>query len=80
MAKEVEGEGTRDEALPRAVHGYFVLQATAAASGQGAELSGVLEDLSTGAKRSFDSAAEMTDLMMAWAVRETAANRREDVR
>ena len=70
---EKRAQATMDEKLSQAPsvtptrYGYFVLQATAQADAQGAQISGVLEDLSTGSKQTFDSAAEVAQLMSKWA-------------
>jgi hypothetical protein len=62
--------GSRDEtsrSTPPARYGYFVLQANAVATGGSPELRGVMEDLSTGEKREFSSAAEVARVMDTWA-------------
>jgi len=61
-------------------HGYFVLQASAQQHGSSAELTGVIENLSTGRKQPFGSAEEITHLMMACASEglESEQNRRRD--
>lgn len=50
-------------------YGYFVLQASwsRTAGTEGGEVTGVLEDLTTGVKQPFGSIAEITRLMEAWA-------------
>ena len=51
-------------------NGYFVLHASATWTGAEAALSGVMEDLSTGEKQVFASAADVSRLMSAWASKE----------
>ena len=51
-------------------NGYFVLHASATWTGAEAELNGVMEDLSTGEKQVFASAADVSRLISAWASRE----------
>ena len=51
-------------------NGYFVIHASATWTGVDAELNGVMEDLTTGEKQVFGSAAEVSRLMRAWATRE----------
>jgi hypothetical protein len=48
-------------------YGYFVVQANARRTATGSDLSGVMEDLTTGEKQAFASAAEVARLMVAWA-------------
>ena len=59
-------------------YGYFVIHASATWTGVDAELNGVMEDLTTGEKKVFGSAADVSRLMRAWAARELddAATRR----
>ena len=47
-----------------------MIHASATWMGADAELNGVMEDLATGEKQVFDSAADMSRLMRAWAARE----------
>lgn len=58
-------------------YGYFVLQASASGSGESGELTGVVEDLTTGAKQPFGSLAEITQMMAAWAAEGALAVREE---
>jgi hypothetical protein len=48
-------------------YGYFVVQASSRRTDDGADLSGVMEDLTTGEKQAFGSAADIARLMVAWA-------------
>lgn len=48
-------------------HGYFVLQVSASCEGDVHALKGVLEDLTTGEKLGFESAADLTRTVEAWA-------------
>jgi hypothetical protein len=51
-------------------NGYFVIHASATWTGVDAELNGVMEDLTTGEKQVFGSAADVSRLMRDWAARE----------
>jgi hypothetical protein len=48
-------------------HGYFVLQISTIREGEVAALSGVLEDLTTGGKLTFDSANGLARTLELWA-------------
>jgi len=48
-------------------YGYFVLQASALVKEDAGEFTGVVEDLTTGAKQPFGSLAEITQMMATWA-------------
>ena len=47
-------------------YGYFVLQAKAARSADGLELTGILENLGTGEKRSFVGGDALGRLLESW--------------
>jgi hypothetical protein len=54
-------------------HGYFVLQARFRAVGTEFLVSGVLENLATGDKRTFQSPEELPGLLVAWGQAGSAA-------
>ena len=56
-------------------NGYFVIHASAIRKDGDVELNGMMEDLTTGEKQVFDSAADVTRLMQAWASKEVAPAR-----
>ena len=47
-------------------HGYFVVQARAETVGAALQLSGVVENLATGDKRSFHDVGELSGLLTQW--------------
>ncbi len=59
----------KDPADPAARYGYFVLQTRSDRGG----VSGVLENLTTGEKRRFESSEELTALVRGWAQDERTA-------
>lgn len=60
-----------DDSIPdRAIHfGYFVVQMRATQDTTGVEVTGVLEDLGTGEKRTFSSGDGLARLVSEWATR-----------
>lgn len=50
-------------------YGYFVLQARATRNPEGIEITGILENLGTGEKRSFEGADALARLLDAWGSR-----------
>ena len=65
-----ESEHPRTPTSPR--NGYFVIHASAIRKDGDVELNGMMEDLTTGEKQVFDSAAGVTRLMQAWAEKDGA--------
>ena len=47
-------------------YGYFVLQARATRGPQGIEINGILENLGTGEKRSFEGCDALAQLLDTW--------------
>jgi hypothetical protein len=50
-------------------YGYFVLQARATRNPEGIEITGILENLGTGEKRSFEGSDALAGLLDAWGSR-----------
>lgn len=50
-------------------YGYFVLQARATRNPDGIEITGILENLGTGEKRSFEGCDALAGLVDAWGSR-----------
>lgn len=50
-------------------YGYFVLQARATRNPDGIEITGILENLGTGEKRSFEGCDALSRLVEAWGSR-----------
>lgn len=57
-------------------HGYWVLHTRAIQTGEAPVVAGVLEDLVTGSRQTFESLSEMSTLINAWAARGAAASER----
>lgn len=55
------------ESGPLIRHGYFVLQVSASREGSASGLNGVLEDLTTGGRLTFDSVADLARRLEVWA-------------
>ena len=64
----MDADASRESAPPSSAHhGYFVLQLTTSAEGDYPGVFGVLEDLTTGGRLSFASAADLARTLEAWA-------------
>ena len=55
------------DSAPVVRHGYFVLQVSASREGSAAALNGVLEDLTSGGRLTFDSVADLARRLEVWA-------------
>ncbi len=66
---QLSSEGPDDPADSAARYGYFVLQTRSDRGG----VSGVLENLTTGEKRRFESSEELTAFVRGWADDERTA-------
>jgi hypothetical protein len=55
-------------------YGYFVLQARATRNPDGIEITGILENLGTGEKRSFEGCDALARLLDAWGSRTVAGS------
>jgi len=64
------------EPLVRATvqYGYFVLQARAIRNPDGIEITGILENLGTGEKRSFEGCDALARLVDAWGSRSVSGS------
>jgi hypothetical protein len=62
--------GAREPLVKATVqYGYFVLQARATRTPDGVEITGILENLGTGEKRSFEGCDALVRLVDAWGSR-----------